>query len=63
MLYRELESKLSSITILRTISYGEIIWGVNKVYYKSSKNDVNLRSLDPSYDQANSQFPITISPQ
>ena len=28
------EPKLCSITILRTVLYGEIVWGVDNVYYK-----------------------------
>ena len=30
---RGLEPKLHSITILREVLYGEIIWGVDKGYY------------------------------
>ena len=33
---RGLEPKLYSITILRTVLYGEIIWGVDNMYYKQS---------------------------
>ena len=33
--FRELEVKLYSITILRTVLCGENIWGVDDMYYKS----------------------------
>ena len=32
-LFRGLELKLYSITILRTVLYGEIIWGADNVHY------------------------------
>ena len=35
-LFRGLEPKLYSITILRAVLYGEIIRGVDDVYYKIS---------------------------
>ena len=34
--FRGLEPNLYSITILRTVLYEEIIWGVDKVYSKAA---------------------------
>ena len=36
------ETKLYSITILRTVLYGEIIWGVDKVHYKKFYGDPDV---------------------
>ena len=39
--FRGMEPKFYSITILKTVLYGEVIWGVDKVHYNlCSKNYV-----------------------
>ena len=51
-LFRVLELKLYSITILRTILYGEIICGVDNMYYNCcSSRKVNFSQNSKLLDQ------------